>query len=425
VKLQVNYVFRSQTRPPGVHPGAPRYNTEAMPEAVIVECLRTPSGRAPRGTLRTTRPDDMAAAVIRAVLEKAPGLDPSAIDDVILGCAMPEAEQGSNVARIAALRAGLPDSVTGMTINRFCSSGLQAIALACERIRGGGADALIAGGAESMSLIPAGGHKIAPNPWLIEHLPQAYINMGLTAENVAQKYDVSREDADAFSLASHQKAAAAQDAGKFDEELVPLEVEMTTPPNGAGGTKTKTRTFTFSADEGVRRDTSLEALAKLPAVFHAKGQVTAGNSSQTSDGAAAALVMSDVKAKELGLKPLARFVSFATGGVPPEIMGIGPVVAIPKALALAGLELKDIGVIELNEAFAAQALAVIRKAGLDPDLINLNGGAVALGHPLGASGAKLTATALREMRRRDAQFGLVTMCIGGGQGAAGVFELLN
>jgi len=367
----------------------------------------------------------MAAAVIRAVLEKAPGLDPSAIDDVILGCAMPEAEQGSNVARIAALRAGLPDSVTGMTINRFCSSGLQAIALACERIRGGGADALIAGGAESMSLIPAGGHKIAPNPWLIEHLPQAYINMGLTAENVAQKYDVSREDADAFSLASHQKAAAAQDAGKFDEELVPLEVEMTTPPNGAGGTKTKTRTFTFSADEGVRRDTSLEALAKLPAVFHAKGQVTAGNSSQTSDGAAAALVMSDVKAKELGLKPLARFVSFATGGVPPEIMGIGPVVAIPKALALAGLELKDIGVIELNEAFAAQALAVIRKAGLDPDLINLNGGAVALGHPLGASGAKLTATALREMRRRDAQFGLVTMCIGGGQGAAGVFELLN
>lgn len=391
-----------------------------MQEAVIVNCLRTPVGKAPRGMLRTTRPDDMAAAVFKALLEAAPGLDPAEIDDVILGCAMPEAEQGMNMARIAALRAGLPDSVPGMTVNRFCSSGLQAIALAAERVRSGGAEVILAGGAESMSLIPTAGHKMAPNPWLMENLPEIYINMGLTAENVSRKYGVAREAADAFALRSHQKAAAAQDAGRFDDELVPLEVESVTPGNG----QPKRTTFRFDADEGVRRDTSEEALAQLRPVFHARGSVTAGNSSQTSDGAAAALVMSADKARELGLKPMARFASFASAGVPPEIMGIGPVVAIPKALALAGIKLQDIGVIELNEAFAAQALAVIERAGLDPEIVNPNGGAVALGHPLGASGAKLTATALREMQRRKARYGLVTMCIGGGQGAAGVFELL-
>lgn len=392
-----------------------------MPEAVIVNCLRTAVGKAPRGILRTTRPDDMAAAVFQELLRRTPQLDPTEIDDVILGCAMPEAEQGMNVARISALRAGLPDSVTGMTINRFCSSGLQAIALAAERIRGGGAHTLLAGGAESMSLLPSGGNKVAPNPWLMDHLPQVYINMGLTAENVARKYEVSREDADAFALGSHQKAAAAQDAGRFSDEITPLDVEIVTPYNG----KPKTTTLRFDQDEGVRRDTSVEALAKLPPVFHARGQVTAGNSSQTSDGAGAAIVMSDARAKELGLKPMARFVSFATGGVPPEIMGIGPVVAIPKALALAGLKLEDIGLIELNEAFAAQALAVIRKAGLNPDIVNVNGGAVALGHPLGATGAKLTATILREMQRRQTRYGMVTMCVGGGQGAAGIFELIH
>ena len=392
-----------------------------MPEAVIVNCLRTAVGKAPRGSLRTTRPDDMAAAVFRALLEQTPELDPVEIDDVILGCAMPEAEQGMNVARVAALRSGLPDSVTGMTINRFCSSGLQSIALACERIRGGGADAILAGGTESMSLIPATGHKMAPNPWMVANLPEIYINMGLTAENVARKFEIPRDRADAFALASHQKAAAAQENGSFDEEIVPLEVEIVTPSNG----KPSSQTFTFDTDEGVRRDTSAEALAGLPPVFHAKGSVTAGNSSQTSDGAGAALVMSDVRAKELGIQPMARFVSFATGGVPPEIMGVGPVVAIPKALALAGLKLRDIDVIELNEAFAAQALAVIDRAGLDPDKVNPNGGAVALGHPLGATGAKLTATILREMRRNRSRYGMVTMCIGGGQGAAGIFERLD
>ncbi|MCB1021332.1 MAG: acetyl-CoA C-acyltransferase [Acidobacteria bacterium] len=392
-----------------------------MQEAVIVNCLRTPVGKAPRGTLRTKRPDDMAAAVIQDLLGRTPQLDPAEVDDVILGCAMPEAEQGMNVARIAAMRAGLPDSVPGMTINRFCSSGLQAIALAAERIRGGGAHVMLAGGAESMSLIPSGGHKVAPNPWLMDHLPEIYINMGLTAENVAHKFEVSREDADAFALASHQKAAAAQDAGRFQDELTPLDVEYVTPHNGAP----KTTKLRFDQDEGVRRDTSLKALATLPPVFHAKGKVTAGNSSQTSDGASVALVMSEKRASELGLEPMARYVSFAAGGVPPEIMGIGPVVAIPKALALAGLTLDDIGVIELNEAFAAQALAVIRTAGLNPEIVNPNGGAVALGHPLGATGAKLTATILRELQRRKARYGMVTMCIGGGQGAAGVFERLS
>jgi acetyl-CoA acyltransferase len=373
-------------------------------EAVIIDCLRTPVGKAPRGSLRNTRPDDLGGLVIRALLDRYPAAA-GEVEDVIMGCAMPEGEAGNNMARQCALRAGLPDSVSGMTINRFCSSGLQAIALAAERIRSGGADVMIAGGSESMSMTPRGGLKPAPNPWFVDYMPQIYLNMGLTAERVQRKYGVSRADSDAFALASHRKAVAAQQAGRFDEELVPV--------NG------------LSRDEGPRADTNLEALAKLKPVFHVKGTVTAGNSSQTSDGAAAALVMSAARARALGLKPKARFVSFATAGVPPEIMGIGPVVAIPKALALAGLKLADIGSIELNEAFAVQALAVIREAGLDPDRVNRNGGAIALGHPLGCTGAKLTATILREMERHASRYGLVTMCVGGGQGAAGIFELLH
>ena len=389
-----------------------------MEDAVIVNALRTAVGKAPRGTLRTTRPDDMAATVINALLESAPQLDTKEIDDVILGCAMPEAEQGANMARIAALRAGLPASVTGMTINRFCSSGLQSIALAAERIRGGGAQVIIAGGSESMSLIPRGGHKSAPNPTLIETMPQVYISMGLTAENVVKKYGISRQQQDEFSYGSHQKALAAQEGGKFDNELVPLDLEFVYADNGTA----KTHKLRFDKDEGVRADTSIEILGGLKPVFHASGTVTAGNSSQMSDGSAAALVMSASKAKALGLVPRARFVSFATGGVPPELMGIGPVVAIPKALNIAGLSLDDIGVIELNEAFAGQALAVIKEAGLNPEITNVNGGAVALGHPLGATGAKLTATILNEMERRQVRYGMVTMCVGGGQGAAGIFE---
>jgi acetyl-CoA acyltransferase len=379
-------------------------------EAVILDCLRTPVGKAPRGTLRNTRPDDLAAIVIRRLLEKHPAIVPEEIDDVILGCAMPEAESGMNVARIAALRAGLPDSVPGVTINRFCSSGLQAIAMAADRIRSGGAQIILAGGAESLSMIPMAGNKFAPNPWMVDHLPQVYMGMGLTAEQVRQKYGITRQDADQFAYRSHQHALRAQAHGKFDDEIVPV------PLNGSG---------MFTKDEGPRADTSPEALAKLKPVFQSDGTVTAGNSSQTSDGAAAAIVMSERKALELDLKPMARFVSFAVAGVPPEIMGIGPVVAIPKALALAGLKTEDIGVIELNEAFAVQALAVIRKAGLDLDRVNPNGGAIALGHPLGCTGAKLTATILREMHRKDSLYGMVTMCIGGGQGAAGIFENLT
>ncbi len=378
-------------------------------EAVILDCLRTPVGKAPKGSLRNTRPDDLAAIVIRRLLEKHPAIAPEEIDDVILGCAMPEAESGMNVARIAALRAGLPDSVPGITINRFCSSGLQAIAMAADRIRSGGAQIIIAGGAESLSMIPMAGNKFAPNPWMVDHLPQIYMGMGLTAEQVQKKYGITRQDADQFAYRSHQHALHAQAEGKFDDELVPV------PVNGSG---------MFTKDEGPRADTSPEALAKLKPVFQSDGTVTAGNSSQTSDGAAAAIVMSDKKAEALGLKPMARFVSFAVAGVPPEIMGIGPVVAIPKALALAGLKKEDIGVIELNEAFAVQALAVIRKAGLDLDRVNPNGGAIALGHPLGCTGAKLTATILREMHRKDTRYGMVTMCVGGGQGAAGIFENL-
>jgi acetyl-CoA acyltransferase len=387
-----------------------------MQEAVIVDCLRTAVGKAPRGALRNSRPDDLAAAVIRALLERYPQAKDE-VDDAIVGCAMPEGEAGNNMARLAALRAGLPDSVPGMTINRFCSSGLQAIALAAERIRSGGAEVMIAGGSESMSLTPRGGARPAPNSWFVEHWPEVYMNMGLTAERMQKKYGVSREDSDAFALRSHQNAVRAQQAGHFTEEIVPVELETVTPGH--------VEKSVFQTDEGPRADTSLEALSKLKPVFHAGGTVTAGNSSQTSDGAAAALVMSERRAHALGLKPKARFVSFATAGVPPEIMGIGPVVAIPKALALAGLKLDDIGVIELNEAFAVQALAVIRRAGLDAERVNVNGGAIALGHPLGCTGAKLTASIVREMQRRGSRYGMVTMCVGGGQGAAGVFERLQ
>jgi acetyl-CoA acyltransferase len=389
-----------------------------MQEAVIVDCLRTAVGKAPRGSLRHVRPDDLAATVIQALLRKHPAVPPDEIDDVILGCAMPEGESGMNMARVAALRAGLPDIVPGITINRFCSSGLQAIAMAAERIRAGGAQIILAGGSESMSMLPITGRRFAPNPWLVDHHPEIYITMGLTAENLQRRYGISRSEQDAFSYRSHQNALDAQAAGRFDDEIVPVEVEINSAETG-------TRRYTFNRDEGPRADTSLAALSKLKPVFHANGTVTAGNSSQTSDGAALALVMSEHKARELGLRPAARFVSFAVGGVPPEIMGIGPVVAIPKALALAGLKLDDVGLIELNEAFAVQALAVIERGGLDVNRVNVNGGAIALGHPLGCTGAKLTATLLGEMRRRKTRYGMVTMCIGGGQGAAGIFELWN
>jgi acetyl-CoA acyltransferase len=391
-----------------------------MRSAVIVSAVRTAVGKANRGALRQTRPDELAAVAIRAAIARAPGLAPEEIDDVIMGCAVPEAEQGMNVARIAALRAGLPVSVPAVTVNRFCASGLQTIAQAAERIMAGFADAVVAGGLESMSLLPSGGHHVLPNPHLMEHAPDTYLSMGLTAENLVQRYNIAREDQDAFSLASHQKAIDAIDAGRFEEEIVPVTVRETEVAGGAP----RTREWEFRVDEGPRRDTSVEALAALKPVFHVKGTVTAGNSSQRSDGAAAALVMSEEKARALGLKPLARFVAYGVAGVPPEVMGLGPIAAIPKALRLAGLSLEDIDLIELNEAFAAQALAVIREAGLPEEKINVNGGAVALGHPLGCTGAKLTATLLQEMRRRGAQHGLVTMCVGGGMGGAGVFELL-
>jgi acetyl-CoA acyltransferase len=393
-----------------------------MREAVVVSAVRTPVGKAPRGALRFTRPDDLGAIAVRGALDRVPQLDAREIDDVIIGCAMPEAEQGMNVARVIAFRAGLPVESAAMTINRYCASGLQAIALAAERIRGGGADVIVAGGAESMSFVPMGGNKIAVNPWLVENYPGSYLTMGLTAERVAKHYNVSREDADQFSLASHQKAMAAIEAGKFDAEIVPVPVTLSTT-NGNG--KPKSITTDFTTDEGPRSDTTYEALAKLPPVFHAKGTVTAGNSSQTSDGAAVAVVMSADRAGQLGIKPLARFVAYAYAGCDPEEMGIGPVYAVPKALKLAGLSLDQIDVIELNEAFACQALAVIRQLGLDPAKVNVNGGAIALGHPLGCTGAKLTATILGELTRRQARYGLVTMCVGGGMGAAGIFENLQ
>jgi acetyl-CoA acyltransferase len=414
-----------------------------MREVVVVSSVRTPVGRASKGTLRSTRPDELAAVAIRGALARVPQVDPQEIEDVILGCAMPEAEQGMNVARIAALRAGLPVEVSALTINRFCSSGLQAIALAAERIGSGGAEVIVAGGTESMSLIPRGGHKISPNPWLVEHYPDIYLTMGLTAERVAQRFGITREAADEFSLHSHQRSLAAIAGGKFDDETVAVPVSFTSSNGHAGGggaasaqsgqgpsslhnsAKPERQEIVFKTDEGPRADTSLEALAALKPAFHARGTVTAGNSSQMSDGAAAAVVMSVERAQQLGIKPLARYVSFATAGYKPEEMGIGPVFAIPKALKLAGLKLSDIDVIELNEAFAAQALAVIQEAGLDPERVNPNGGAIALGHPLGCTGAKLTATIIREMKRRNAHYGLVTMCVGGGMGAAGIFENLN
>jgi acetyl-CoA acyltransferase len=387
-----------------------------MREAVIVSSVRTAVGKAGKGSLRQARPDDLAAAVIKGALERVPQVKPEMVEDVILGCAMPEAEQGMNVARIASLLAGVPVTAAAMTVNRFCSSGLQAIAMAADEIAQGRAEVALAGGTESMSLIPMGGHKIAPNPTLLERYPDSYLGMGITAELVAKKYGIDREQSDAFALASHRKALAAIEAGHFKEEIVPFTVTL--PPENGG----KPKTATFDIDEGPRKDTDMDSLAKLRPAFAAAGLVTAGNSSQMSDGAAAAVVMSLEKAKALGLPPLARFVTFAVAGVPPEIMGIGPVEAIPKALRQAGLTLQDIDLIELNEAFACQALAVIKALGLDEGKVNVNGGAVALGHPLGCTGAKLTAQILGEMRRRRARYGLVTMCVGGGMGAAGIFE---
>jgi acetyl-CoA acyltransferase len=389
-----------------------------MQEAVIVSAVRTAVGKAPRGKLRKTRPEDMAVAVLKEALARVPGLDPAEIDDVIFGCAFPEAEQGMNITRNVILKAGLPNSIPGVTVNRYCSSGLEAIAIAATRIMAGFAEVYVAGGVESMSLVPMGGNKTMPDPGLMEMIPEAYMGMGYTAENVAERFNISREDQDAFALASHQKALAAIKEGRFKDEIVPLTVTERVRQDG----KLVERSFIFDTDEGVRPDTSLEALARLKPAFKIGGTVTAGNSSQTSDGAACVVVMSGRKAASLGLKPLAVFRSYAVGGCPPEIMGIGPTVAIPKALKLAGLTKDQIDLFELNEAFASQALACIRILELDPSRINVNGGAIALGHPLGCTGAKLTATLLYEMQRRQARYGVVSMCIGGGMGAAGVFE---
>jgi acetyl-CoA acyltransferase len=394
-----------------------------MPEAVIVSAVRTPVGRAPKGALSTTRPDDLAATAMNGALQRVPGLDRAEIDDVILGCAQPEGEQGWNIARFAALRAQLPVEVPGVTVNRLCASGLEAIVQADLRIRAGGDRVVVAGGVESMSLLPFGGLKPSPNPWLAEHYPAALLTMGLTAERVARRYKISREDQDDFAHASHQKALAAQAAGRFSDELIPVPVTTSVP--GAKASKPTVTETTFAADEGPRTDTSLQALANLKPAFHTQGTVTAGNSSQTSDGAAAAVLMEASRARELGLRPLGRLLAYAATGCLPEEMGMGPVDAIRKALRRAGFTLADIGLIELNEAFAAQALAVIRELNLDPERINVNGGAIALGHPLGCTGAKLTATLLYELRRRQLRYGMVTMCVGGGMGAAAIFERLE
>jgi acetyl-CoA acyltransferase len=398
-----------------------------MKEAVIVSAARTAVGRAPNGTLRGTRPDELAAAAIGAALKRASGIDPAEVDDVILGCAMPEAEQGMNVARIASLRAGIPVGASAVTVNRFCSSGLQAIAYAAERVMCGFATTIVAGGTESMSLVPMGGHKIAPNPTLVDSYPDVYLSTGLVAENHAREAHISREEQDAFALRSHRRALAAIDGGRFTEEIVPVTatiVEEVRPTIGNLAVVPRTRQIRFAVDEGPRRDTSAEALAKLKPAFHAKGTVTAGNSSQTSDGAAAVIVTSAERARAAGLTPMARFVTFATAGVEPERFGVGPVPAIKKALKLAGLTLDQIDLVELNEAFAAQVLACLRELPIDPDRLNVNGGAIALGHPLGCTGAKLTTTLLHEMKRRGSRYGLVTMCVGGGMGAAGIFERL-
>ena len=395
-----------------------------MQNAVIVSAARTAVGRAPNGRLKTVRPDEMAAAVIAEVLRRAPGIEPSEIDDVILGCAMPEAEQGLNVARIASLRAGVPVAASAVTINRFCSSGLQSIAFAAERIMCGFTQSIVAGGTESMSMVPMGGNKLAPNPALMDSYPDVYLSTGLVAENHARESGISREAQDAFALRSHQRARAAIDAGQFTEEITPLTFRVTAPGGGSndGSGARETHELTFTEDEGPRCDTSPEALAKLQPAFHVDGTVTAGNSSQTSDGAAAVLVTSGELAKARGLQPLGRFVAFATAGVEPERFGIGPIPAIRKVLKLAGLSLEDIGLVELNEAFAAQVLACLRELSIDPERLNVNGGAIALGHPLGCTGAKLTTTILYEMRRRNVRYGMVTMCVGGGMGAAGIFE---
>jgi acetyl-CoA acyltransferase len=393
-----------------------------MKDAFIVSAMRTAVGKAPNGALRSTRPDDLGAIALRGALDRVPELDVKRIEDVIFGCAMPEAEQGMNLARIISLRAGLPVEVSAMTINRYCASGLQSIALAAERIRGGSAEVIVAGGAESMTMIPMGGNKIAANPWLVDHYPDSHMSMGLTAERVAKHYGISREASDQFALASHQKALAAIREGRFEDEIVPVTVTNRVVENESDA---KSGGREFRTDEGPRSDTSYEALAKLRPVFHAKGIVTAGNSSQMSDGAAAAVVVSEEVAASLGLTPLARLVAFATAGCLPEEMGVGPVYAIPKALKQARLTLDQMDVIELNEAFAAQTLAVMKLLQMDEAKVNVNGGAIALGHPLGCTGAKLTATILRELKRRKKKYGLVTMCVGGGMGAAGIFENLQ
>jgi len=391
-----------------------------MKEACIVGAARTPVGKAPSRKIRPVRPDDLTALAIKGALARVPQISADQVEDFVLGCAMPEGAQGMNIARIACQRAGLPDTVPGVTVNRFCASGLEAISVAAQRILSGMADVVMAGGTESMSQVPMGGFRMSPNPCLIDQMPDAYLAMGLTAENVAAKFGVSREDADQFSYESHQKAIAALDAGRFKEECVSVPVREV---NLDGNGKRKVTEFSFEADEGPRRDTSPERLAALKPAFNPKGTVTAGNASQRSDGAAAVVLVSGEKLKELGLKPLARFVTYAVGGVPPGIMGIGPVAAIPKALKKAGLKVEDLDAIELNEAFACQALSVIRQVGLPRDRVNVNGGAIALGHPLGATGAKLTVSILQELKRRNGRYGLVTMCIGGGMGGAGIFEL--
>jgi acetyl-CoA acyltransferase len=391
-----------------------------MKEPYIVSSVRTAIGKAPQGTLHHVRPDDVGATAVRGAIAKIPNLDPGEIEDVIMGCAFPEGEQGFNLGRIVARRAGLPDTVPGCTVNRFCASGLQTIAMASQAIISGQADIIVAGGAESMSLMPMGGNYLALNPALVSASPNTYISMGITAENVAREFNISRQDQDQFALRSHKKALTAITRGIFKTEIVPVKFSETLYVEG----KTQTIERVFESDEGPRTDTSMEALAELKPVFHLKGTVTAGNSSQMSDGAAATVIMSRKMLNQLKLRPMAKLLGYAVAGVAPEIMGIGPVVAVPKVLNQVGLTLNDIGLIELNEAFAGQSLAVIRKLGLDEDIINVNGGAIALGHPLGCTGAKLTATLLHEMQRRGIRYGMITMCVGGGMGAAGVFENL-
>ena len=393
-----------------------------MRDAVIASAVRTPVGKAPKGTLRTTRPDEMAAIAIQAALSQSDGIDPTEVDDVIIGCAMPEAEQGMNVARIASLRAGIPVETSAVTINRFCSSGLQSIAYAAERIMVGAADTIIAGGTESMSLVPMGGHKIAPNPDLVQHYPDVYLSTGLVAENHARESSISREEQDAFALRSHQRALSAITEGRFTNETIPISVNVAHTNNGGAPSVEQ---ITFAADEGPRADTSLEVLGKLRPAFHINGSVTAGNSSQMSDGAAAVVVTTAERAKQAGVMPLARFIAYATAGVKPELFGLGPVPAMQKALKQAGLTIDDIDLVELNEAFAAQALACLREFPIDENKLNVNGGAIALGHPLGCTGAKLTTTLLHELKRRNGRYGMVTMCVGGGMGAAGIFERIQ